>query len=266
LATELEKLNQERALLQNQIWDEVRVRVEKGVAEGKYRHGIVIADPKWHEGVVGIVASRVTETFRKPAVVIALREDFGKGSVRSFGGKDVLGALRQCASQLRSFGGHKHAAGISVDPDRIEAFAQAFDQVMETVVEDAQGGTLWLEGPCSFEELTTQCLLELEKLGPFGPGNPEPVFTLRAFARNHRILKGRHLKMSLTPAISSQLKALHPLDAIWFHGAEHTDVIDGSLFHEDWEWAGVPELNRFRGQMTTSFRIKDLRKMRSLSS
>ena len=81
LARELEKLNSERAELQNQIWDQVRDRVEKGIAAGKYKHGIAVADPGWHEGVVGIVASRVTETFRRPAAVISVREDYAKGSV-----------------------------------------------------------------------------------------------------------------------------------------------------------------------------------------
>src|SRR6185312_1032076 len=95
LAHELERLNSERAELQNRIWDQVRARVEKGIAEGKFKSGIVVGDPEWHEGVVGIVASRVTETFRRPAAVIAVREDFAKGSVRSFGGKDVLAALRE---------------------------------------------------------------------------------------------------------------------------------------------------------------------------
>ena len=92
LARELERLNEERAATQNAIWDQVRERVEQGIAQGHFKNGIVVADSSWHEGVVGIVASRVTETFRRPAAVIALREDFGKGSVRSYGGKDVLSA------------------------------------------------------------------------------------------------------------------------------------------------------------------------------
>ena len=131
LANELELLNRERAEIQNQIWDQIRVRVEKGIAEGKFKHGIVVGDSGWHEGVVGIVASRVTETFRKPAAVVALREDFGKGSVRSFGGKDVLAGLRECAPTLIAFGGHRHAAGLSVKLEQFETFVEAFDRAME---------------------------------------------------------------------------------------------------------------------------------------
>jgi single-stranded-DNA-specific exonuclease len=223
LARELEKLNSERAATQNAIWDQVRARVEQGIAEGKFRHGIVVADPGWHEGVVGIVASRVTETFRRPAAVIALREDFGKGSVRSYGGKDVLAALRASAEHLKGFGGHKHAAGLSVEHGRLEAFADAFDAALGEMQEDLKSLPLYFEGQCSVDDLSVKALEELEKLGPFGPGNPEPVFVCKASVRNQTILKGRHLKMSLA-------------------GSE------------------LPELNRFRGRVTPTFRIRDWRK------
>lgn len=268
LANELERLNAERATLQNQIWDEVRVRVEKGIAEGKYRHGIAVADANWHEGVVGIVASRVTETFRKPAAVIALREDFGKGSVRSFAGKDVLAALRECGPFLIGFGGHRHAAGLSVSLDRFDEFAEAFDRALETIEEEKNAASLTVEGACSIGDLDVKNLQELERLGPFGPGNPEPVFTVRASAKSHRVLKGRHLKLNLSspftmpPLLARPLRTEVTIEAIWFHGAERKDVLaGGGILEEEREWAGVPELNRFRGQMIPSFRVRDWRKI-----
>ncbi len=261
LAFELERLNQERAALQNQIWDEIRVRVEKGISEGKYRHGIAVADSQWHEGVVGIVASRVTEMFRKPAAVIALREDFGKGSVRTFGGKDVLAALRDCSSHLLGFGGHRHAAGLSVSLEKFEEFAEAFDQAVEKIQSDSHSGALFVEGSCTLEELNIQSLQELERLGPFGPGNPEPVFTIKAAVKNHRILKGRHLKLNLASVQSESSVEEAVMDAIWFHAAERKDVMGEKLDFEEREWAGVPELNRFRGQVTPTLRVRDWRKL-----
>ncbi len=260
LAQELERLNTERAQVQNEIWDQVRARVEQGMLEGKFRHGIAVADSGWHEGVVGIVASRVTETFKKPAVVIALREDLGKGSVRSFGGKDVLGALRECASQLLGFGGHKHAAGLSIALDRVSDFAEAFDRAIEQLPEEVGAAALWVEGACRLHELDVRSLQELERLGPFGPGNPEPVFTVRAQAKDHRVLKGRHLKLSLGGA-GSWADAGARMDAIWFHGAERKEVMDLLANPEEREWAGVPELNRFRGQITPTLRVRDWRKL-----
>ena len=260
LAQELEKLNQDRAEVQNLIWDEVRARIEKGMSEGKYRHGIAVGDSKWHEGVVGIVASRVTETFKKPAAVIALREDFGKGSVRSYANKDVLAALRSCSSFLLGFGGHRYAAGLSVALDQMDAFAEAFDQAIEHTPQESQAATLVIEGDCLLDELSVRSLQELEKLGPFGPGNPEPVFAVRASVKSHRILKGRHLKMSLENQAGSAFY-LDPLEAIWFHGAEKKETTEDGWFEEHREWAGVPELNRFRGQVTPSFRVRDWRKI-----
>ncbi len=262
LATELENLNAERAVLQNQIWDEVRVRIEKGIAEGKYQHGIAVADSDWHEGVVGIVASRVTETFHKPAAVIALREDFGKGSVRSFAGKDVLGALRECAPFLLGFGGHRYAAGLSVAIEQFEFFAAEFDRVVGNMEQEKNAGALMIEGSCFIDELDVKSLQELEKLGPFGPGNPEPVFAMRASAKSHRVLKGRHLKLNLSSARSATFLRPAMIEAIWFHAAERKDVMGvAGVLEEEHEWAGVPELNRFRGQMTPSFRVRDWRKV-----
>jgi single-stranded-DNA-specific exonuclease len=257
LARELEKLNEERAATQNAIWDQVRERVEIGLAEGRFKFGIVVADAGWHEGVVGIVASRVTETFRRPAAVIALREDFGKGSVRSFGGKDVLNALRASSEHLLGFGGHKYAAGLSLPNDKIEEFAEAFDAALGAMQEDASTMPLYIEGACAIEDLDIQTLQELERLGPFGPGNPEPVFKFRAAVKHHTVLKGRHLKLNLSDG-----QALPQIiEAIWFNAAERDEVMNGAMGDEEAEWAGVPEINRFRGRMTPTLRVRDWRKL-----
>jgi single-stranded-DNA-specific exonuclease len=269
LAHELERLNQERADVQNRIWDEVRARVEQGIGEGRYKHGVVVADPGWHEGVVGIVASRVTETFRRPAAVIALREEaeadgtrIGKGSVRSYAGKDVLAALRASAEHLLGFGGHKHAAGLSLAAENVEAFASAFDEALGAMTEDTGARRLLIEGACTVDELDVRTLGELERLGPFGPGNPEPVFACRASVREQRVLKGRHLKLNLAPPGSGSARTL---EAIWFHAAERAGVLgeDGRLAVEEAEWAGVPELNRFRGRVTPTLRVRDWRRVPS---
>jgi single-stranded-DNA-specific exonuclease len=275
LARELEKLNEERASVQNAIWDEVRVRVEQGIAEGKFEHGIVVADPGWHEGVVGIVASRVTETFRRPAAVIAIRHDpagqsgaqpgqesydFAKGSVRSFAGKDVLAALRASAEHLLGFGGHRHAAGLSLKPENIDAFAAAFDAALGGMEEDVGARPLMIEGECAIDELDVRTLQEIERLGPFGPGNPEPVFSVRGTVRHHTVLKGRHLKLTLSPVGASRRAVM---EAIWFNAAERPELLDDVTTAElEGEFAGVPELNRFRGNVTPTLRVRDWRRAR----
>ncbi len=265
LAGDLERMNQERQALQNTIWDEVRLRVEAGLAAGKFRNAILVGDSNWHEGVVGIVASKVTETFRKPAAVIALREDFGKGSVRSYGGKDVLEALRRCSDHLRSFGGHKYAAGLSVELDQFESLAIAFDEAVGSL-EDSNVGErpLLTEGDASIEELDFKTLQEIERLGPFGPGNPEPVFVIRAKTIGHSVMKERHLKLSLSTAASDRSLNGAPgavptvMEAVWFHAAEREETFNAATRGENL-WAATPEINRFRGRATPTLRVKDRR-------
>jgi single-stranded-DNA-specific exonuclease len=187
----------------------------------------------------------------------------GKGSVRSYGGKDVLAALRASAAYLAGFGGHRHAAGLSLSPENMEKFAQSFDDTLGEMKEDADTLPLLMEGECSVEDLSVRVLQEIERLGPFGPGNPEPVVRVRASVQRHQVLKGRHLKLNLSPVGRSGLGEKRPvvLEAIWFHAAEKKEL-ESFLSETDAEWAGVPELNRFRGQIKPTLRIRDWRKTR----
>lgn len=258
LAQQLEKVNRERADIQDQIWDEVRAQVDRGVTEGRFEHGIVVADPGWHEGVVGIVASRVVETYRRPAIVMAIREADVKGSARTFAGRDVLQALRECSQLLSGFGGHRHAAGLTLQHGQLEKFQAAFDEAVKKLPEDADQRPLHVERKIAFDELSVKTLQELERLGPFGPGNPEPVFALEASLSRRNVLKGRHLKMTLRGDASSGSGFVSEVEAIWFHAAEHLEWLER---HHDLLWAGVPELNRFRGKITPTFRIRDVRRL-----
>lgn len=263
LSGQLEKLNKERAEIQNSIWDSIRLSVEKEIAEGKYPYAVVVANSDWHEGVVGIVASRVTEYFRRPAIVISLREDIGKGSVRSYGGKNVLEALRGCEDLLTNFGGHRFAAGLSLKKENFDLFVDRFNSKINELSKDEdskkeneRASTLQIESLCTPEDLDLKALQELECLGPFGPGNPEPVFAFRASVANQRVLKSRHLKLKLSP-VGSKAPVI---DAIWFHAVERKDLMDHLSDPEASEWAVVPELNRFRGDVTPTLRVRDWRK------
>ncbi len=298
LAASLENLNQERSRVQLAIWDELRVQVDQGIAKGLYAHAIVIASRDWHEGVLGIVASRVTEWYRRPAIVISLSQHtvgsgggneageqapvVGKGSVRSYGGKDVLQALRECEGYLLGFGGHRFAAGLSLKGERLAEFQEAFNAACGALEYEAQAGSLTIEGACQLQDLQVPTLLELERLGPFGPGNPEPVFAVQAAISQQRVLKGRHLKLSLTaeeqglatterfvgqtlcqdqlPHLqhgqTSAQPTIQTIEAIWFNVAENAETMRDLAASQLQEWAGVPELNRFRGQLTPSFRVR----------
>jgi single-stranded-DNA-specific exonuclease len=258
LAEELEKLNTERRDLQNAIWDEVQKQVEAGLNEGRFEHGIVVASNGWHEGVVGIVASRVTDRYHRPAVVLSIRDEEGdaKGSVRSWAGKNALEALRANHDLLLGYGGHKFAAGLSLEPEKIRDFADGFDRALAGISDEAELRPLWIEGECNVDDLDLQTLHELELLAPFGQGNPEPVFKLEAQVSSRRVLKGRHLKLNLSSVGSSERRTI---EAIWFHAAERNEVMEETDIAAQATWAGVPELNRFRGRVTPTLRVRDWR-------
>lgn len=260
LAHQLEGINAERARVQNAIWDEVRVEVENGISQGRFEHAVVVGSDRWHEGVVGIVASRVVDAFKRPAVVLAFRDGVGKGSTRSYGGKSVLAGLRACAGLLKGFGGHAHAAGLSLDPALLGEFECAFnDAIGAQVVEASAREEIPVDADCELADLQMKTLLELERLGPFGPGNREPL--VRVFARvgSTRVIKERHLRVRLeTDGVPGGV------EGIWFGAAENPERVEtvqagragaGRAGRID-EWRVVPEINRFRGNVTPSLRVK----------
>ncbi|MCM0606643.1 MAG: single-stranded-DNA-specific exonuclease RecJ [Xanthomonadaceae bacterium] len=256
LAREIETLNEDRTHLQNEIWDQVQLVIEKGLKEGKFQHGILVGSPDWHEGVIGIVASRVCEKYHKPCGILSMREDLAKGSARTFSGRDVLSALTKCSGLLLGFGGHRHAAGFSLKNENLEALQVAFDDACMALIADDTKGALIVEGEAGLEEFSERTLEQLEQMAPFGNGNPEPVFVITAKVKNKRVMKERHLKLSLSPVGSTSKQTM---EAVWFHQA---DIPFDSLNEAgDASFAGVPELNRFLGRSTPNFRIRDIRRL-----
>jgi single-stranded-DNA-specific exonuclease len=256
LAEQLERVNAERAGLQNQIWDQVREMTHAGIDRGEFSHAIVVASRSWHEGVVGIVASRVTDFFKKPAVILAIREDgVAKGSVRSYGGYNVLEALHLTSEKLLGYGGHKYAAGLSLREADVDHFVRDYNRNIATLSPSEKDDRLKLEARCGLEDLGDQLLEELENLAPFGPGNPEPLFGVEARVEEQRVLKGRHLKLRLASG------RIRTFEGIWFNAAERlesTRMVEISAQQKKaCLFAGIPEMNRFMGKKTPTLRIKD---------
>jgi single-stranded-DNA-specific exonuclease len=257
LAKALDQLNQERASVQNKIWDEIRPTLEIQIKEGLFQHGIVLFGPHWHEGVLGIVASRVVEHFHRPAVVLALdqKEASIKGSVRSFAGKNVLEALKANQSLLQGFGGHQHAAGCRLELKNLEAFQKGFDASCKDLPVSESLAVLRIDGSWDWSELTPSAARQIEAFGPYGTGHPEPLWLLEAKAEHVQLVKERHVRMIL----SSTKEQAKPVDfsraperikAIWFH-APLTQVKNAD------SWVGHLEINRFKGKEDLHFRIRD---------
>ncbi|MDK9718318.1 MAG: DHH family phosphoesterase, partial [Trichlorobacter sp.] len=198
LAEELDAANLERRQVERRIFEEACALIEAqgGVAE---RKSIVLSSPDWHQGVVGIVASRMVERYYRPTILIAEREDgTGKGSGRSISGFHLLDALHDCSAHLERYGGHRAAAGVTVQAGQIAAFAEAFEQAAATRLGDQELlPQLQLDAELHPNELTLQLVQELQSLGPFGMGNQTPVLLmqgmkvgdLRSFGENHLNLR-----------------------------------------------------------------------------
>jgi len=161
---------------------------------------LVVAGEGWHRGVIGIVASKLMDTFHRPAIVLSVEDGIAQGSCRSFSRFDMLGALERCAHILTRFGGHKQAAGLTLDASRIRELRLAVNEVAdETLGPDDLMPRLRIDGGLAFREITGGVAAGIMSLAPFGAGNPRPVFAARGveIIDGPRKLKERHLKMSL---------------------------------------------------------------------
>jgi single-stranded-DNA-specific exonuclease len=162
--------------------------------------GVVLASPDWHAGVIGIVASRVVERIHRPTVLIALGGTEGKGSARSIRGFHLYQAFAECAEHLIRFGGHRAAAGCSIEPAKLPAFREAFDQAAGRALTDEMLlPTLEIDARIEIGEATLEICRMLKHFGPFGIGNPSPVFATFAarLTEAPRVVGSSHLRLSL---------------------------------------------------------------------
>ena len=248
LAQELCALNRERQAIESDIFHQCVQRLTQAPQHG----AVVMADRSWHQGVVGIVASRLAEKYACPAFMICLEHGVGKGSCRSWGGVNLFQLLTRCAPLLESFGGHALAAGFTVREENIPALAQALRQA---VAEESQGeelpSVLEADAAVSPAELTVAAVESLELLEPCGTGNPRPVLILSGAQVQSmaQVGRGRHLKLRLESRGAS-------LDAIYFSadGAE-LGLYPGCRV----DLAFYPQINEFRGLRTVQLQIIDLR-------
>ncbi len=209
IARELEELNQRRQSLDRATLDEARAMAEPMVRNGAI--GLVLAREGWHPGVVGIVASRIVEEFSRPSVLIAMDGDTGKGSGRSISGFDLHSALGECADLLLRYGGHRAAAGVTVEASHLAAFAQRFDDVARARLNiDDLVPELRVDAEIELDEETLGLEVMLRHFEPFGVGNPSPVFAARnvATAGVARVVGKDGLKLTLVGSTGTQLEAI----------------------------------------------------------
>ncbi|HEX8499593.1 MAG TPA: single-stranded-DNA-specific exonuclease RecJ [Pyrinomonadaceae bacterium] len=216
LAEQLDARNRERRDVQQRVTERAAAELElSGQGETAV---VVVAGDGWHRGVIGLAASKLAERLQRPAVVISLDEDgTGHGSARSGDGFHMLDALTECADILEGFGGHAHAAGLSVRRENVAELRRRLNEHASRVACEGEGGQPCLEYDLELqaEDLSLGLCAELEALEPFGAGWPRPVFVTRGLrvVGEPRVLKERHLKFGVLAAGRVQ-------DCIWWGGAE----------------------------------------------
>lgn len=201
LAAELETLNRDRQAVEDRILREALAQVAEWTEAKQRRRGYVLAGEDWHRGVIGIVASRLVERFHRPVVLIAGGDEEWTGSGRSIPAFDLHGALGTCAGLLGRWGGHRAAAGLSISPENLEAFAEAFAaRAGEELSEDDLAPLVRVDAVVRGTELTLDLCRELDRLAPFGLGNPG--VTLLAvgceISELGAVGEGKHLKLAVT--------------------------------------------------------------------
>ena len=202
-AEEVNQHNEERRDCDTETTKEALAMLEEDSTFAQRRSTVVYA-PHWHKGVVGIVASRLIETYYRPTIVLTAGEDgIISGSARSVGGFDIYAAIDSCLDLLTNFGGHKYAAGLSMHIDNLPEFCERFEQYVATHIrEDQLQPTLLVEAELELADITPAFYNVIRYLEPFGPGNPRPLFVSRNLI-NHRDTRvvgktGEHLRLDVT--------------------------------------------------------------------
>ncbi|MDD7529869.1 MAG: single-stranded-DNA-specific exonuclease RecJ [Prevotellaceae bacterium] len=208
-AQHIDEYNEMRRDIDKQMTEEANKIVEK-IDSQSHQVGIVLYDENWKKGVIGVVASRVTELYYRPTVVFTRDGDFATGSARSVEGFDVYAAIKSCRDLLLNFGGHTYAVGLTIKWDDIKEFRTRFQQyIREHILPEQTLPGLNIEAVLDFRDLNKRLQNELKRLAPFGPGNPKPLFcTENVYDFGTSKVVGReqeHIKLELVDSKSNHV-------------------------------------------------------------
>lgn len=260
LAEKMTVLNRTRQGVEAGILKEAQLEASHRVDQGE--KVLVLANEGWHQGVLGIVASRLVEGFGRPVLLISWDGEQGKGSGRTAPGFDLFGALDQCRDHLERFGGHQQAAGVVVQRSQIDSLRMALNEVAASSWDEHAGSRILVDGQLELQEITTELVRELSVLEPFGLDNTSPLFVLRsAMILNPRAVGKRtgHLKFQ----VQVRGHGREPVEAIGFGMA---DFLEQPLATQLFDVVFEPEINSFRGRETIQMRVCDMKTSDSLDN
>lgn len=256
IGEKINESNNERKNIDREITQEALNMVQTGncLCNGS---AMIVYNPEWNKGVVGIVASRLVEAYYKPTVVLTKSNGFVSGSARSISGFDLYGAIESCADLLENFGGHVYAAGLTLKEENLPEFARRMDEYISAKIEtEMMTPVIEVDSKLNFARITPKFFRILKQFQPFGPGNHNPVFLTEnvydAGTGRKVGAGGVHMKLDLI----QEDQPYHQISSIAFNMAEHYDHIkEGNPFDICYS---IVE-NYYRGNSSIQLRIKDLR-------
>ena len=248
IAEEISQLNTQRQSTESAITEEA-IKIIENNADIKHRKVIVVSGESWHQGVIGIVASRIAERYGKPCIVISENDEVSRGSGRSIEGFSLYDGLSYCSDVLVQYGGHVLAAGLSIDKDRISEFRDKINEYAETI--EPIVGVLHIDCKLNPAGIDVDMVSSLQILEPYGAENPQPLFGLYGMVVSavHGVGNGKHTRLSLKKngvSLSAIMFSVAPEDLPYVMG----DKVDVAVKLTE---------NEYQGKTQVSIQVKDIR-------
>ena len=250
IATELDSLNDERKNVEKVIYDDSLAMIESRHLENT--NSIVLYNPSWHNGVIGIVASRLVAMYYKPVILLTKENGTVRGSGRCPQGFSIYEALTECKDKVIQFGGHELAAGMSLEEDKIDEFIEAFERVATAKKDGFAEQIIDIDAEITLKNLNGQLIKDIRSMKPYGQSNPQPLFEYKGVkVQAVRTLKeDKHLKLVLKDNRSL-------IEAVGFSMGDRRDEL---RIGDKVDILGTIELNTFNNPPTIQFVLQDFKK------
>jgi single-stranded-DNA-specific exonuclease len=248
LAKKLDSYNRQRQSMGKVIINEILEKISNNQNIEKM-NALVFKSDKWHQGIIGTVASHLVDLFNRPVFVISLNNGIGKGSGRSISGFNIYKGIQQCASLLLSYGGHCYAAGFSIKEENIDKFTDLLDEITSNSFQFSEllSQTI-IDAECQLTDINLNLMNQMEMLAPFGSNNSEPVLCVHNIKVSAPIIVGNnHLKMWLNSDGRS-------CGSIWFYMGHHLPAVNGANI----DIVFTPQINDWNGSSDIQLKIKDV--------
>ena len=250
ITEKLNEYNKKRQDIEKKIFDEAILKIETDNL--KENNALVVGAEDWHHGVIGIVASKITELYFKPSILVCFEGEEGKGSGRSIPGFDLHAALCSSSKYLEKYGGHEMAVGLSLKKDNFEDFKKIFEEIAKEANTEEIVPVIKIDKEINLKDITLESVKSLKLLEPFGEANKTPIFIYRNLRIDsiRALSEGKHLKLTLKDGNTI-------INAIGFNMGSYSEEY---LIGDKIDVIGVLEINSFNGIESVQINMKDIRK------